>query len=186
MLTDKKNNNLRSAVVAVSALLVCGSGFIAVPYEPLPFVIQNMMILLAAAVFGGIQAGGIAGLFFAAGALGLPVFSQGHGGLKYISDNIQGGFIIGYFIGALITGFFIGTPSPNKKTPIKKIVIGCAAGYLVIYIPGTLHMFDVADNVTGLMDALVPYLMFDGIKCIITIIIAYFLRPVAGRILFND
>ena len=82
-----KHTMLLSVFTALFAALIAVSGFIAVPLpgSPVPIVLQNMMPILAAALLGGIQGAGAAGLFLLAGIAGLPVFSGGHSGMAGMS-----------------------------------------------------------------------------------------------------
>lgn len=180
-LTKKELNNRRSIIVLSITLLICISAPIIVKAEPLPFVLQNMIVILAAVVFGGMQTAGSVGLFLAAGLFGLPVFAGGARGVAHLS-TIRGSFLLGYFVASLVIGFMMKTPTVEEKTPIEKIVSSCVAGYVIIYILPLLKMFDnglvlFAETVPKLL----PYFIADFIKCIITIPLAVILRPIIAK-----
>lgn len=188
---NKKQQNLRSIFVSVAAILICVSGFIAIKAEPFPFVMQNMFVILVAAIFGGTQGTGAVGLFFILGALGFPVFSGSIynlselKGIAYISKTINGSFIIGYFIAALVTGFYIGTPSKENKTPAKKIAIGCFLGFVAVYVPFLFKFVDTSSAMGNtIISAMIPYLVFDLAKCAVTIPLAIVLRTKIAKHLF--
>ena len=181
---EKQTNNSKSILVAAGAVTICIFGFLRIPVSGLlqPLVLQNMAVIIVAGILGSAQAGGACGLFFTAGVLGLPVFAVAQGGFSCIK-GLNGGFFIGYFIAALVTGFMLKNPSQTEKTPLKKVFTACLAGYAVIYIPGIIHLTDL-----GLFNSeqLLPMLGADAVKLAVTIPAVYYLRPKAARFMQLD
>lgn len=185
-LTKKQINNRRSICVIVTALIICLSSLLEVKAEPLPFVLQNMIVVLAAAVFGGAQPSGAVGLFLIAGVLGLPVFAGGASGPAHV-QTIRGSFLLGYFISALVVGFTIKEPVTDEKTPMQKIITSCVAGYAVIYVLPLFKMLDGGVQMFAkIVPQLKPYFIADLIKCVITIPLVSVLRPIAAKKLKNE
>lgn len=190
-MSDKKSREkmLKAVFTALFAALIVVSAFISIPLpgSPVPIVLQNMMPVLAAALLGGVQGAGAAGLFLLAGSLGLPVFAGGRGGMAIILGP-TGGFLIGYFLAAAAAGFYIGKPSPEQKTPLHKIIIGTLLGFVLIYIPGIAQFIKITGK--GLTEALslacLPFLPGDGLKAVLTVVLAAKLRPVIARYLYKD
>lgn len=180
---------IQSVFTALFAAIIAVCGFISIPIPgtPLPIVLQNMMPILAGALLNGVQGAGATGLFLLAGALGLPVFSGGSGGIGAILGP-TGGFLIGYFIAALVTGLYIGKASIKVKTPIHKIIVGCLLGFIVLYIPGVSQFMVVTQRTfaEALTLTIIPYLPGDAIKLILTVILSIKLRPVIARYLSTD
>ena len=189
MSTKSTEKMLLSVFTALFAALIAVSGFISIPLpgSPVPIVLQNMMPVLAAALLGGFQGAGATGLFLLAGALGLPVFAGGRGGAAIILGP-TGGFLIGYFIAAALTGFYIGKPSPEHKTAARRIIIGTFLGFVVLYVPGLAQFMRVTGK--GLKETLflacIPYLPGDTLKAVLTVVMAVKLRPVIARYLHKD
>ncbi len=180
-LTKNELNKRRSICVIATTILLCATGTISLKAEPLPFVIQNMIVVLAAAVFGGVQTSGAVGLFLLAGAFGLPVFAGGARGMAHLS-TIRGNFLLGYFVAALVVGFMMKAPEENEKTPVSKIASACAAGYAVIYVFPLIKILDGGVQMFAeLMPQLVPYFIADLIKCLITVPLVAVLRPIAAQ-----
>lgn len=190
-MTDKKSHEklLKSVFTALFAALIAVTGFISIPLPgyPVPIVLQNMMPVLAAALLGGVQGAGAAGLFLLAGMLGLPVFAGGRGGMAIILGP-TGGFLIGYFLAAAAVGFYIGKPSAEHKTALHRIILGTLLGFAFIYIPGIAQFIKVTGK--GLTEALslacLPFLPGDGLKAVLTVVLAVKLRPVIARYLYKD
>ena len=180
-LTKNELNKRRSICVIATAILLCATGTISLKAEPLPFVIQNMIVVLAAAVFGGVQTSGAVGLFLLAGAFGLPVFAGGARGMAHLS-TIRGNFLLGYFVAALVVGFMMKVPSADEKTPVHKIASSCLAGYAVIYVFPLIKILDGGVQMFAeILPQLVPYFIADLIKCAVTIPLVALLRPVAAK-----
>ena len=187
--SETKHTMLLSVFTALFAALIAVSGFIAIPLpgSPVPIVLQNMMPILAAALLGGVQGAGAAGLFLLAGIAGLPVFSGGHSGMARLLGP-TGGFLVGYFIAAAVTGFYIGRPSIAGKTPLIKIISGCLLGFVILYLPGIAQFMKVTGKTLGqsLTVACIPFLPGDALKAALAIFLAAKLRPVIARYLHKE
>ena len=187
--SETKHTMLLSVFTALFAALIAVSGFIAIPLpgSPVPIVLQNMMPILAAALLGGFQGAGATGLFLLAGIAGLPVFSGGHSGMARLLGP-TGGFLVGYFIAAAVTGFYIGKPSIAGKTPLIKIISGCLLGFVILYVPGIAQFMKVTGKTLGqsLAVACIPFLPGDALKAALAIFLAAKLRPVIARYLYKE
>ena len=180
-LTKNELNKRRSICVLCTAVLLCITSPLCIKAEPLPFVIQNMIVILAAAVFGGVQTSGAVGLFLLAGIFGLPVFAGGASGIAHIS-TIRGSFLPGYFVAALVVGFMMKAPAIDEKTPVNKIAPACAAGYAIVYVFPLLKILQGGVQMFAeILPQLRPYLIADIIKCAVTIPLVALLRPIAAK-----
>jgi biotin transport system substrate-specific component len=185
----KHTSTMTSVFVALFAAIIAAGGFIAIPTPGglVPIVLQNMLAITAAILLGGIQGGGAVGLFLVAGALGLPVFAGGTGGMSHLLGP-TGGFLLGYFIAALVVGFYVGKPQIAKKTPIIKIILASIIGYLIVYVVGIIQFMSVtsysfAATITACVIPFIPGLV---VKLILTIFLGYKLRPVVARYVFSE
>ncbi len=182
-------NSLRSVFTALFAALICAGSLIAIPIGlPVPVVFQNAFAILAGLLLGPIQGAGAVGLFLVAGALGLPVFSGGKGGMAVIMGP-TGGYLMGYFIGALVAGFSVSRASKTSGMAALPIIISATiGGFACIYIPGilvlkkTLHLGFAEAIAKGFL----PFLLVDAIKIAVLVPITLKLRPVVARYLSPD
>jgi len=185
-------SNLRSVFTALFAALISVGSLFAIPLGPVPLVLQNAFAILAGLLLGPVQGAGAVGLFLIAGALGLPVFAGGRGGFAVLVGP-TGGYLAGYFIGALVAGFLARRKPSGKEgslasRPIMQITMAAFAGFLCIYIPGV----SVLRSVTGMTFAesiakgVTPFLIPDLIKMIALIPITLRLKPVVDRYLFPE
>ena len=113
----KNKNALISSFVALFAAIICVGCFIKIPLGAVPVVLQNGLCILSGVLLGGILGGAPTALFLIAGLIGLPVYSGGTSGIA-VWMGPTGGFLPGYFLGALVAGLIAGKPSVNE---IKKI-----------------------------------------------------------------
>ncbi|MDR2509045.1 MAG: biotin transporter BioY [Spirochaetaceae bacterium] len=190
----------RTVFTALFAALISVSGVVAIPAGPLgvPIVMQNMMVVLSGALLGG--AGGAVSvfIFLAAGALGLPVFSGGTGGIAKLLGP-TGGFLAGYFFASLVTGLILGMPrieKPKKAAYIIKLPLGILAGMLVVFFFGVPWlarsiMLSGGKSFTealapAIMAGVIPFIPGEIIKLAISIPLALALRPAAARYINPD
>ncbi|MDR3244094.1 MAG: biotin transporter BioY, partial [Elusimicrobiota bacterium] len=184
-----------SVFTALFAALIAISGFIAIPAGALgvPIVLQNMLIVLSGLVLGGARGASAVGLFIILGALGMPIFAGGRGGLAVILGP-TGGFIAGYFFAALIAGLIAGKPKINDGSKIFqyiKISIAALFAFIIIYLFGISRIMQIimqkqsigisASFFAALPSALIPFIPADIIKLIVIIPLSAKLRPIAAR-----
>ncbi len=183
-----KQSSLRSVYTALFAALISVGAIVTIPVGPVPIVLQNAFAILAGLLLGPLQGAGAVGLFLLAGALGLPVFSGGKGGFAVITGP-TGGYLIGYFIGALVAGFAVQRASKTNAREAFPVVVSAAiAGFACIYIPGVLGLRKALgmDLAQAIAKGVVPFLLADAIKIAIVVSIALKVRPVIDRYLAPD
>ncbi|MDR3302482.1 MAG: biotin transporter BioY [Spirochaetaceae bacterium] len=186
---------LFAALIAVSCIVQLAAG----PFAVVPLVLQNMMALLAGGLLGGLGGAASVLLFVVAGALGLPVYAGGRGGIAILLGP-TGGFLIGYLLGSLVIGLLLGIPSCTETKSIARIVKTAAAGlagFLAVYVPGLCWYaasyvmkrdgsgFSAA-LVKALPEAFLPFIPGDLVKLVIFTLLTLALRPIAARYINPD
>ncbi|MBR6565949.1 MAG: biotin transporter BioY [Spirochaetaceae bacterium] len=186
-----KNTSRSSVFVAMYAAIICVTGFISVPIGPIPLVLQNVVAISAGLIFGLPQGAAAVGMFLAVGTLGLPVFSGARSGIAVLNGP-TGGFLVGYFIGALIAGYIATNPTPDEekfsREKIFRLVRAAIAGLGFMYLIGMLNFRRVtgASFSQALSLCVVPFVIPDIIKIGILIPVVARLRPLAARFISND
>jgi biotin transport system substrate-specific component len=184
----KRKTLVRVTLTALFAALIAAGTFIAIPlpFSPVPIVLQNFFALLGGLILGPILGSAAVGLYLLAGALGAPVFAGASGGFVHIIGP-TGGFLIGYFLAALIGGLIAGAPHIEKKTPLWRIIIAVIAGLLLVYVPGVIRLKYALGSPwgTALTAGFLPFIAGDLVKGIAAVIIAPRLRRTAADILGN-
>ena len=126
-----------------TALIAVGA-FIKIPVPVCPFTLQFLFTTLAGALLGG-GLGAVSVLcYIALGLIGLPVFSSG-GGIGYIFQPTFG-YLIGFAVGAFVTGKIIHSGS---KLTFPKILAGNFIGLLIVYLCGMAYYWVIAQFYTG-------------------------------------
>ncbi len=122
---------LRGMVLAslFTALMAVGA-YISIPVGPVPMVLQNMFVLLAGLLLGPAWATASVLLYLFLGAVGLPVFSGGGGGLAHFAGP-TGGYLLGYLPAVAVTGAI----SRAGKSPFISAA-AAITGDLLVYAAG--------------------------------------------------
>jgi biotin transport system substrate-specific component len=158
---------------SLMAALIAVGAFIAVPIGPVPIVLQNLFVMLAGLLLGGRWGCISVTIYLLAGALGLPVFAGGSGGIARLVGP-TGGYLIGFAPAALVIGWLSGRGGGRFIVDVAAMVVGTA----IIYAIGVTRLGVVADlsPKAALLVGMVPFLPGDAVKIIITAIIARKLR----------
>ena len=178
---DNSTEQLKLMVYsALMATLTAVGAYIVIPIGPVPIVLQNLFVMLAGLLLGGRWALTSVGVYLLAGAIGLPVFAGGTGGIgKFVGPT--GGYLVGFAAAAYIIGII----SQRGKGRTGIDILAMAAGTLVIYAFGVPWL----KAVTGMSFSkaaavgMVPFIPGDALKIAVAIPIVRALRPIiAGTI----
>jgi biotin transport system substrate-specific component len=97
------------ALVASFAALIAALGLTPGLYlfgSTVPITLQTLGVMLAGSLLGWRRAGAAVGLFLVLAAAGLPILSGGRGGLA-VFQGPSGGYLVGFFFGAVVTGWMV-------------------------------------------------------------------------------
>jgi biotin transport system substrate-specific component len=173
----------RAAVVLFVTVLtiVAAQVSIPLPFTPVPFTLQPMIVLLGGAALGARLGMTSQLLYIAVGLAGLPVFAaspllpQGFGRLL----GPTGGYLMSYPIAAFVTGYLAERGFDRRYSTS---VLAMGAGLAIIFASGVLWMAFGAPHVglsTAVRTGLVPFIPADVIK----IFLAATVLPSAWRFL---
>ncbi|NMB32856.1 MAG: biotin transporter BioY [Clostridium sp.] len=129
-----KNNHLKDMVYAAvftAVMAILGWISITLPLLPAPITGQTFGVMLAGVILSKRQAALSMLTFILLGAIGVPVFSNGGGGLAYLAGP-TGGFILGFLGGALIISAIRGDGKSILRSSLSCII----GGILFVYIIG--------------------------------------------------
>ncbi|MDR2842194.1 MAG: biotin transporter BioY [Spirochaetaceae bacterium] len=167
-----------------AALIACGT-FISIPLpvSPIPVVLQNMFALLSGLVLGPARGAAAVALYLLAGAIGIPVFAGGTGGIVHFQGP-SGGFLAGYLLSGALAGFIAGTPKPEKPAPLVRIILAALAGMLVVYVPGVARLKMVLNMswTAAFAAGFIPFIVGDIIKCAVAVFAAVKLRKTVAKV----
>lgn len=148
---------------------VCARISAPLPFTPVPVTMQVFAVLLSGLLLGR-RWGTIAQLqYLLLGAMGLPVFALGRGGIAVLF-GITGGYLLSYPVAAGIVGWF------SRRWPTQAgQLAGCAAGLGIVYGLGCLWMGLLSPVVLSLRAVLVMgagwFVAWDAAKALLAVAI---------------
>lgn len=172
----------RLALSCLFAALLCAAAYISIPLgiSPVPLTLANLLAVLAGLLLGPWSGMLAVGLYLVAGVLGLPVFAGGSGGLAHFASP-SGGYLIGYFLAALISGLAVllfGKLAINKvKTKLAWWQYGIASvlGFATILVVGALGLMIIARMglEKALLAGVLPFIPGDALKVVLATLISH-------------
>lgn len=122
-----------------TALSAIGA-FLRIPIPLVPFTLQMTFTTLAGLLLGSKKGAASVGVYVLMGLIGIPIFTQG-GGFGYILKP-SFGFLIGFIIGAFVTGRIC----EKKQNPsLKRILVASFAGMMLIYTIGAIYFYIISN-----------------------------------------
>ena len=168
--------NLRMMVYAsLLAALIAAGAYLSIPIGPVPIVLQNLFVFLAGLLLGRRWGLASVGVYLLAGALGLPVFAGGLGGIGRLVGPTGG-----YLVGFLPAVFVIGWLAEKSKESVFVDVLAMILGSVIIYASGVAWL-KLLTNMTlakTLAVGMYPFLFGDALKIAAAAPIAKALRPI--------
>lgn len=127
-----------------TSLIAVGSYFsIPIPWSPAPISLASMFVTLAGLLLGARRGAYACLLYIGLGALGLPVFAGGTGGIAPLLGP-TGGFLLGYPLSAFVAGLIF---APRRKTSAEgnaplfpHALLASIVAAVVLYVPGLLWL----------------------------------------------
>lgn len=178
------SNDLRMTVLAaLFAALIAVGAFIAIPIGPVPIVMQNFFVLLCGLLLGPRWGLAACGVYLLAGALGLPVFAGGTGGLgRFFGPT--GGYLLAYLPAVFLAGWI----SQNKKNAMVWDTIAMVLASVMIYALGVswLKISTGMGWSKSVAVGMLPFLLGDLLKIVAAVVVARAARPMIGHYTKSD
>jgi biotin transport system substrate-specific component len=163
------------ALVLAGSMFMALSAQIAVPIGPVPISMQTFGALMIGAAFGWRLGGATLVAYIAEGAMGLPVFANGFGGIAPLMGP-SGGYIFGFLAAAIVVGALA------ERGWVRTPVLAAAAmliGNIVIYAFGVPQLMLFVDGFEkAIAVGVAPFLLGDALKLALAVI----LLPVAWKV----
>lgn len=160
------------------AALTAAGAYLAIPIGPVPIVLQNLFVLLAGLLLGSRWGLASVAVYLLAGALGLPVFAGGLGGIGRIVGP-TGGYLLGYLPAVYIVGLI--SEKAGRRAVFDVIAMIC--GSAVVYACGVtwLKVLTGMALAKTLAVGMYPFLPGDALKIAAAVPIAKTLRPTVNK-----
>jgi biotin transport system substrate-specific component len=170
---------LRLMVLAsLMAALTAVGAYIYIPIGPVPVVLTNLFVFLAGLLLGSRWGLASVGIYLMLGAMGIPVFAGGKGGLVHFLGP-TGGYLVGFAVAAWMMGFI----SERLRGSIVHDVLSVSVGALAIYgvgIPWLKWMTGMSWS-KSVWVGMVPFVVGDVLKASGAVVLARAIRPVLKR-----
>lgn len=149
-----------------------------------PFSLQPLVAMMAGAFLGSKRGAVAMTVYMFLGAIGLPVFSNGTGGIGVIA-GATGGYIIGFIFCAYAVGKVVELFGKNEKTKIFGYILAPFVGLMIDYIIGVPYLYMIFNVVMGksisfyvaMTYGFFPYILLDLVKAGIVAAMAISMIP---------
>jgi len=136
-----------------------------IPFTPVPFTIQPMIVLIGAAALGS-RLGALSQiLYLMLGIAGLPVFAFSpelpQGVARILGPT--GGYLMAYPLAAYVTGWLAELGMDRRY---RTSILAMAAGLSVIFAGGVLWLTTTVGVAAALATGLYPFIVVDVIKIV--------------------
>ena len=151
------------------ALLTALAAQVRIPLPGTPIAItgQTFAVLLAGAALGSRIGTGSMMIYVALGAIGLPFYAGGQGGLTY-ATGASFGYLVGFIVAAWLVGRFA---EQSKDRSIRTAIPSFLAASAAVYTLGVTWLWATVESVPTLSAALsaglYPFVAGDLIKAVL-------------------
>ena len=170
-----RNRTLSLILPAFGAAIIAALAQIVIPIGAVPITLQTFAVGLVAAILKPREATLAATLYLILGAIGLPVFAGGGGGLQAFFGP-SAGYLLAYPFFAFIT-----SKLTHAETPIWKIFVAFVLGDALVFVGGILSLHFLAGMPIdkALAVGVIPFIIPDLAKIIA---ISFIGRPLLQRL----
>ena len=171
-----KNTSRAQSIVriALTIAIMAVSAWISIPIGPVPFTLQCFAVAFAICVLPAKECLASVGGYLVLGAFGVPVFSSMRGGISVLA-GVTGGFLWGYFIGALAGLVVLAAfKKMGKDRTFVACLCACVAYLLCTYFCGTVQFMGVAGASVqaALAACVIPFVAVDIAKLVAASLVA--------------
>lgn len=165
-------------LASLMAALTAVGAYIHVPIGPVPIVLSTLFVLFSGLLLGSRWGMASMCLYLLVGAIGMPVFAGGKGGIAHFLGP-TGGYLFGYVLASWLTGFI----AERSRGILILEILSVLMGSLAIYSLGLpwLKMVTQMSWFKTFWVGMVPFLIGDAVKASVALILARALRPILNR-----
>ena len=170
-----RNRTLSLILPAFGAAIIAALAQIVIPIGAVPITLQTFAVGLVAAILKPREATLAATLYLILGAIGLPVFAGGGGGLQAFFGP-SAGYLLAYPFFAFVT-----SKLSHAETPIWKIFVAFVLGDALVFVGGilSLHFLAGMSFDKALAVGVIPFIIPDLAKIVA---ISFISRPLLQRL----
>ncbi len=182
-----KRDGFKIVLVSLFAAMIAVGAVFSIPLPPPlpPLTLAVFFCLLAGLMLGPMWGLAAVGLYLALGAVGLPVFANGAGGLGQFAGT-TGGFLAGYAAAAFVAGLL----ADRRSWSFGRSAVAALAGVAVLYALGVPRFRAVLDarpdkdvSMRAAFLIMAPYLVGDIVKALAAATLIKSLKPLLSAYL---
>ena len=170
-------------LISLFTALTAVGAFIRIPVPVCPFTLQLLFTTLAGVLLGAKKGAVSVLIYVLLGLAGLPIFTGG-GGISYVLQPTFG-YLIGFIVGAFVTGAVAHSSHPS----MKRLLTGCFLGLAIVYALGMLYYWLISRFWLGDPIGIAPLFLYcfilavpgDICLCILASILGKKLLPVINK-----
>ena len=173
LVLDKAENNSQK-IFRYGILSFTGSALIAlcaqvsVPFYPVPVTMQTFAVILIGLTYGWRLGGITVALYLVEGAIGLPVFAGGKGGMIVLMGPTAG-YLYGFLLAAVACGWFA---ERGFDRSYFKLIVPLLVGNVLLYTSGLVWLGNFIGWDKPVLDlGLYPFILGDLLKITMAVIL---------------
>lgn len=172
----RQSRTRQLTLAALITAMLSASAWIAIPAGAVPVTLQVFVVLLAALLLRPATATAALAAYLLLGAVGIPVFSGGQGGIGVLAGP-TGGYLVGFMLAASF-GSATRIALERRGAQIAADVCAVILGIALIYLVGWAWLATVTGMSAGaaLAAGVAPFVVADAIKGVVAFGIAKAVR----------
>lgn len=178
--TGDRTRHLASAAL-IAALMAATSWLTAqLPTTVVPVTPQMFFVVLAGLLLPPRWAAGSMATYVALGAVGMPVFSGGKGGVSVLVGP-TGGYLIGFIVAAFVASV-VRIALEGRMRQVAADGIASVAAVIVAYTIGTTQLALVLNlsSAQAIAAGVAPFIVFDVVKAAVAVAVVPAIRRARG------
>lgn len=177
--------NMVFIALCTTIMIICS--FLTIPFI-VPFTMQTFALFIIIGLLDIKNAFLSVLLYLLLGAIGLPVFSGFKGGIG-ILFGVTGGYLIGFLLTVLLSGYLLKILSKKVKLSLSTYIVSMFLGLIVCYTFGTLWYILLYTNSTESLSltsvlsiCVFPFILTDIVKIVLSFYVSKTLKKIMPKL----
>ena len=160
-------SSMTKMAIFIALLCICSYIVIHLPFSLSPLTLHTLILNLCILILKPRYSILTVFIYLLLGGIGLPIFSNGNGGIAYLLGP-QGGFYLGFLLSTIVTSLLIKKPYSNIKLGL---ILLC--GLIIQHLCGIIFftIYTQTDAFNSFLTMSLPFIIGDIIKIFISIMI---------------
>lgn len=159
-----------AGVVLMASIVLALISQIAIPLHPVPLTFQSVTVIFFGLTMGAKRASAAVALYLLEGALGFPVFAEGHAGISVLFANPSAGYLWGFLPATIASGLLVERGMVNGL----KIFAAGFVGTVIIFACGVLCLQFSVGWKNAFLFGVMPFVITEPVKLVVVSCFARF------------